>query len=89
MEHFNGILLHKSGLANKQHTNQPPTIIGYIYLLPEGNKIFSKLKKENILERGNVDSLKIILQRCNVYSLKKPCTCNEVMYIRLKSFYLR
>jgi hypothetical protein len=23
MEHFNGILFHKSGPANKQHTNQP------------------------------------------------------------------
>jgi hypothetical protein len=23
MEHFNGILFHKSRLANKQHTNQP------------------------------------------------------------------
>ena len=23
MEHFNGILFHKSGPANEQHTNQP------------------------------------------------------------------
>ena len=23
MEHFNGILFHKSGTANKQHTNKP------------------------------------------------------------------
>ena len=27
MEHFYGILFHKSGLANKQHTNQPINII--------------------------------------------------------------
>ena len=26
MEHFNGILFHKSGPANKQHTNQQGTI---------------------------------------------------------------
>ena len=26
MEHFNGILFHKSGPANKQHTNQPNLI---------------------------------------------------------------
>ena len=26
MEHFNGILFHKSGPANKQHTNQPTEI---------------------------------------------------------------
>ena len=30
MEHFNGILFHKSGPANKQHTNQPTTNIANI-----------------------------------------------------------
>jgi hypothetical protein len=34
MEHFNGILFHKSGPANKQHTNQPtPVKSFYIYYL--------------------------------------------------------
>jgi hypothetical protein len=27
MEHFNGILFHKSGSANKQHTNQSTKIL--------------------------------------------------------------
>ena len=41
MEHFNGILFHKFGTANKQHTNQP-TIDWLICLLlpgPEMRKI--------------------------------------------------
>jgi len=29
MEHFNGILFHKSGPANKQHTNQPNPVTAF------------------------------------------------------------
>ena len=28
MKHFNGILFHKSGPANKQHTNHPTSQLG-------------------------------------------------------------
>ena len=33
IEHFNGILFHKSGPANKQHTNQPTNEIQHNMLL--------------------------------------------------------
>ena len=36
MEHFNGTLFHKSGPANKQHTNQPtnqPTFNVRLYFI--------------------------------------------------------
>ena len=31
MEHFDGILFHKSGLANKQHTNQPTNCYSSVF----------------------------------------------------------
>jgi hypothetical protein len=47
MEHFNGILFHKSGLANKQHTNRP-TMISLIWI-----KTNRKLRLEDIFNIAN------------------------------------
>jgi hypothetical protein len=51
MEHFNGILFHKSGLANKQHTNQSHIQFSYWYCLFQDTnmKILSKLTTTKLL----------------------------------------
>ena len=51
MEHFNSILFHKSGPANKQHTNQPTN-------QPMGRKKFERPRRMDDMQE-DIKRLKI------------------------------
>jgi hypothetical protein len=50
MEHFNGILFHKSGPANKQHTNQQSNISKYKTKMFQTSQRSLSIKSEGLVE---------------------------------------